>query len=200
MFEMLGAGSCHNLRAAKYSLGVPRQSAGLSTGPCNERSASMAKGWGMNILDMMQHWREQRDAIPTEKIKTLGLTDGAGTVRKEPALAESTLPDTGRTEPACVERAERRIDITGTAMLIGRHGKLGVEQASMQNVSTRGVRVISTSQWYADDTILVSLPDGHFTSAARVAYCDVLTQGQFAVGLEFVGSSKPLDLGALATQ
>jgi len=154
----------------------------------------------MNILNIVQQWREQRDAIPTEKIKILGLTGGMGSVREQSGPTSNSLPDAVSIEPFSVERVERRIAMAGTAMLIGTHGKLGVEQATMQNVSARGVRVISTSQWYADDTILVSLPVGHFTSAARVAYCDALTQGQFAVGLEFIGSSEPLDVGALASQ
>lgn len=85
-------------------------------------------------------------------------------------------------------------------MLIGRHGRLGVEQAMLQNVSSRGVRIISMSEWYADDTILVSLPVGHFTSAARVAYCKPLGRGQFAIGLEFVGANAPLDLSTLALE
>jgi hypothetical protein len=95
------------------------------------------------------------------------------------------------------ERAESRIDIKVTAMLVGRHGKLGVERAITENVSSRGVRVISTSEWYTDDIILVSLPAGHFTSAARVAYCDALAEGRFATGLEFAGSSEPLDVSTL---
>lgn len=99
-----------------------------------------------------------------------------------------------------VERGEQRVDMKLTAMLIGRHGKLGVEKAITENVSSRGVRVISTSEWYIDDTILVALPAGHFTSAARVAYCDALGQGRFVAGLEFVGSSEPLEISALATE
>lgn len=96
------------------------------------------------------------------------------------------------------ERIENRVDMQLTAMLIGTHGKLGVEKAFTQNVSPRGVRVISTSDWFIDDTILVSLPAGHFTSAARVAYCDALGQGRFGVGLEFVGSTEALEINALA--
>jgi hypothetical protein len=96
-----------------------------------------------------------------------------------------------------VERGENRVDMRLTAMLIGTHGKLGVEKAITENVSTRGVRVISTSEWFIDDTILVSLPAGHFTSAARVAYCDALGQGKFGTGLEFVGSSETLEINAL---
>jgi len=149
----------------------------------------------MNILDIVQRWQEQRDAIPTEKIKVLKLI--SSTVHRKALDVDAHLADRGSVKPLSVERAERRISVSGTAMLVGRHGRLGVERASMQNASTRGVRVISTSEWYEDDTILVALPAGHFASAARVAYCDVLEQGQFAVGLEFVGSDKPLDVSAL---
>jgi hypothetical protein len=163
--------------------------------PCVGRIQIDSQGAIMNILDMVQRWRDQRDAIPTEKIKVLRLVSDLSLVRREPTPAEN-LPDLGPIERLFVERTERRIDMPGIAMLIGTHGKLGVEQAAMQNVSVRGVRVISTSHWYADDTILVSLPVGHFTSAARVAYCDAVTQGRFAVGLEFVGN-EPLNLSVL---
>ena len=98
-----------------------------------------------------------------------------------------------------VARAENRADMKVTAMLIGRHGKLGVEKAITENVSSRGARVISTSQWLVDDTILVALPGFHFTAAARVAYCDPLGDGRFGTGLEFVGASEHLEITALAT-
>src|SRR5271156_6211241 len=98
-----------------------------------------------------------------------------------------------------VERAENRVDMKVTAMLVGRHDKLGVERAITENVSPRGVRVISTSEWMIDDPLLVALPSGHFTSVARVAYCDALGQGRFGTGLEFVGSSEPLEMRILAT-
>jgi hypothetical protein len=98
-----------------------------------------------------------------------------------------------------VERAENRVDLKVTAMLVGRHDKLGVERTITENVSPRGVRVISTSEWMIDDTILVALPAAHFTAVARVAYCDALGQGRFGTGLEFVGSSEPLEISLLAT-
>ena len=89
-----------------------------------------------------------------------------------------------------VERAENRVDMKVTAMLVGRHDKLGVERAITENISPRGLRVISTSEWMIDDTLLVALPAGHFTAVARVAYCDALGQGRFGTGLEFVGSER----------
>ena len=96
------------------------------------------------------------------------------------------------------ERAENRLGIKTTALLIGRHGKLGVEKAITENVSTRGVRVISTSEWDMHDTILVALPKAHFTSAARVTYCDPIGNGLFGTGLEFVGKDEQLEINALA--
>jgi len=97
------------------------------------------------------------------------------------------------------QRVENRLAMKTTALLIGRHGRLGVERAITENVSSRGVRVISTSEWYTDDTILVSLPAGHFTSAARVTYCDPMGQGQFVTGLEFVGK-EPLQVTAMTPE
>ncbi|MGH9744916.1 MAG: PilZ domain-containing protein [Candidatus Acidiferrales bacterium] len=97
------------------------------------------------------------------------------------------------------QRVENRMAMKTTALLIGRHGKLGVEKAITENVSARGVRVISATEWYTDDTILVSLPAGHFTTAARVTYCDPISKGQFVTGLEFVGK-EPLQLSTLAAE
>jgi hypothetical protein len=96
-----------------------------------------------------------------------------------------------------VERAENRAGTKLTAIFIGRHGELGVEKAVTGDISSRGARVISTSEYSIDDTILFSLPAGHFTSAARVVYCDALGQGGFGTGLEFVGSSEPLEISKM---
>jgi hypothetical protein len=98
-----------------------------------------------------------------------------------------------------VPRTENRMDMKVTALLIGRHGLLGVERAVTENVSSRGVRVISPIEWDVDDTILVSLPAGHYTSAARVAYCDASGNGRYVAGLEFVGSDVELQVSAIDT-
>jgi len=44
------------------------------------------------------------------------------------------------------QRVENRTAIKTTALLIGRHGKLGVERAITENVSPRGLRVVSSSE------------------------------------------------------
>lgn len=99
-----------------------------------------------------------------------------------------------------VERTEDRVSMKLTAMLVGRHGKLGVEKTITENVSSRGARVISTSEWYTDDLILVSLPAGRYTTAARVAYCDSLGEGRYAMGLEFAGQNGLLEMSTLAME
>jgi hypothetical protein len=96
-----------------------------------------------------------------------------------------------------VQRAEDRLQIKVTAMLVGRHGKLDIEKATTENASVHGVRVISASEWYPDDLILVSVPAAHFTAAARVAYCQPLDDGRFSVGLEFASDNDVLELAAL---
>src|SRR6202041_1423842 len=114
-------------------------------------------------------------------------------------LNSSVLEESSMKQQFILERAEIRVDMKVTAMLVGRHDKLGVERAITENVSPGGVRVISTSEWMIDDTILVALPAAHFTAVARVAYCDDLGQGRFGTGLEFVGSSEPLEMNLLVT-
>ena len=97
-----------------------------------------------------------------------------------------------------VERTVNRVQTRVTALLVGRQGKLGVEIGLTENVSSRGARVIMKSEWQCDDTILLALPGFRFSSAARVAYCDSLGDGQFGTGLEFTGPSEDLEMTALA--
>ena len=96
-------------------------------------------------------------------------------------------------------RVEDRIDMKVTALLVGRHDKMGVETGLTEDVSSRGARVIAASPWPEGETILIAIPGFHFTASARVAYCHPLEDGKFGVGLEFVVASEPLEMTALAT-
>lgn len=97
-----------------------------------------------------------------------------------------------------MRRTEDRVGMKVTALLVGGREKLGVETGLTENVSSRGVRVISTSEWTRNETVLVAVPGFHFTSAARVAYCDALGDGRFSTGLEFVAAGPHLEITALA--
>jgi hypothetical protein len=96
------------------------------------------------------------------------------------------------------QRAEDRIDMKVTALLVGNQDKLGVETGVTADVSSRGARVIAMSERALGETILVAIPGFHFTAAARVAYCEAMSDGRFGIGLEFVVGSEPLEMTALA--
>lgn len=94
------------------------------------------------------------------------------------------------------QRAEERLGMRTTAMLVGRHGLVGVERVMTENVSPRGTRVISSMEWVTDDVILISVPGAHYASAARVAYCDKLGEGRYVAGFEFMEDA-PLPVAML---
>ena len=98
-----------------------------------------------------------------------------------------------------VQRAEDRIDMKVTALLVGNQDRLGVETGVTADVSSRGARVIARSERALGETILIAIPGFHFTAAARVAHCQTLGDGRFGIGLEFVVGSEPLEMTALAT-
>jgi hypothetical protein len=92
------------------------------------------------------------------------------------------------------ERAQSRVTMKATALLIGRHARLGVETAITESLSSRNMGVISESEWYVDDTILVSLPAERCATAARVVRCEAIGGGLFRMALEFVGESEALQI------
>jgi len=99
------------------------------------------------------------------------------------------------TEPGnTAERAQDRTTMKTTAILIGRHARPGVETAITESLSSRDMGVISESEWYVDDTILVSLPAERYTTAARVVRCEAIGGGLFRMALEFVAESEALQL------
>jgi hypothetical protein len=98
------------------------------------------------------------------------------------------------------QRAEDRIDMRVTALLVGKHDKLGVETGETTDVSSRGARVVARSERPLGDTLLIAIPGFQFTAAARVAYCNLLDDGRFGIGLEFMIGSEPLEMAALAAE
>jgi hypothetical protein len=103
-----------------------------------------------------------------------------------------------RQQGCLVRRAEERIAMKVMALLVRRDGTLRVETGFTEDISSRGVRVVLTSKWTLDETIVVTLPGFHFTSVARVAYCDSLGAERFGIGLEFVRAAELLEITTLA--
>lgn len=62
----------------------------------------------------------------------------------------------------------------------------GTETTFTENVSPRGARVLSVRRWKIDDRLTITTLTGSFRSIARVAYCQLVPDAGFAVGLEFI--------------
>jgi hypothetical protein len=62
----------------------------------------------------------------------------------------------------------------------------GTEATFTENVSARGARVLSVRRWRTNDQLTISTLTGSFRATARVAYCHVIPEAGFAVGLEFL--------------
>jgi hypothetical protein len=62
----------------------------------------------------------------------------------------------------------------------------GTETTFTENVSARGARVWSVRRWKTDDRLTLTTLTGTFRSLARVAYCQMVPDTGFAVGLEFI--------------
>jgi hypothetical protein len=62
----------------------------------------------------------------------------------------------------------------------------GTESTFTENVSARGARVLSTRRWKTGDRLTIATLTGSFRAMARVAYCQLVPESGFAVGVEFV--------------
>jgi hypothetical protein len=62
----------------------------------------------------------------------------------------------------------------------------GTESTFTENVSARGARVLSTRRWKTGDQLTIATLTGSFRAMARVAYCQLVPESGFAVGVEFV--------------
>jgi hypothetical protein len=79
-------------------------------------------------------------------------------------------------------RTARTVSVELSAL----HWPPGQVQATTQNVSERGARVLTARRWYPGDRVgLSSLEDG-VTAQGRVVYCVRCEGGSFAIGLELV--------------
>ena len=60
------------------------------------------------------------------------------------------------------------------------------ETAIAQNVSARGMRVVTEHVWRPGDRVLLSSPESGIRTQARVVYCQRMENNRFAVGLELL--------------
>ncbi len=62
-----------------------------------------------------------------------------------------------------------------------------VESAITENACSIGVRILCKHAWRPSEHVLVEMPFGSSRSPARVVYCQSLRDGNFAIGLRFLG-------------
>jgi hypothetical protein len=83
-------------------------------------------------------------------------------------------------------RRETRIPMEVGVHITGHPALPGTEATFTENVSARGARVLSTRRWKINDRLTISMSAGSFRATARVAYCQLVPEAGFAVGLEFL--------------
>lgn len=82
-------------------------------------------------------------------------------------------------------RSEKRTPAELAVVLSRAHKKPFKERVVTENVSSHGLRVITKSMWLPGARILVSFAGENIDEQARVVYCQRITKGRFAVGIQF---------------
>lgn len=87
--------------------------------------------------------------------------------------------------PARTGRLEKRIHIEVPLRLLMLRNPGGIEKTITQNVSSHGVRVLTSRPLQPQERLVATTADGEIRMHARVVYCQGLPDGHFAVGLQF---------------
>ena len=85
-----------------------------------------------------------------------------------------------------IPRREPRMPMEIGVQITGHAAMPGTETTFTENVSQRGVRVLSDRRWKPNDRLTITTPAGSFHSIARVAYCHSVSEARFAIGLELI--------------
>lgn len=94
-----------------------------------------------------------------------------------------------------VPRREKRIPMEIGVHISGHAALPGTEETFTENVSARGVRVLTARRWKTNDRLTIATPGGSFHSIARVAYCQSISESEFAIGVELLEPSGTWVLG-----
>jgi hypothetical protein len=90
---------------------------------------------------------------------------------------------------AIARRLERRIPLSVRVDLCSLDVRHPTQEGLTENVSSHGVRVVSSNPWKRNERLnLWSLP-GDFRARARVVYCESLGHRSFAIGLQLLASA-----------
>lgn len=62
------------------------------------------------------------------------------------------------------------------------------QRASTENVSSLGLRVLTERPVERDERLIIRSLVGNQRTIARVVYCQLLSDGRFGVGMQFLGA------------
>jgi hypothetical protein len=93
---------------------------------------------------------------------------------------------TGVPKSVVAPRREARVPMEVGVQITGHPALPGTETTFTENVSSRGARVLSVRRWKPGDRLTIATLTGSFRAVARVAYCQLIPESGFAVGLEFL--------------
>ncbi|HUA00618.1 MAG TPA: PilZ domain-containing protein [Candidatus Aquilonibacter sp.] len=97
-----------------------------------------------------------------------------------------------------IPRRDKRIPMEIGIHIAGHPTIPGTEATFTENVSARGVRVLTARRWNINDRLTVTMPSGSFRATARVAYCHSVAESRFAVGLELIDPTGTWVLGGFS--
>lgn len=107
------------------------------------------------------------------------------TITQLPSISPQLL-SSGREPSMQWGRMERRTPIALVVHLATSSEPAARETAWIENISSRGARVISDRSWRISDRVLLSSLDyGVRSAAASVVYCQPHPEERFAIGLRF---------------
>ncbi|HZF14582.1 MAG TPA: PilZ domain-containing protein [Steroidobacteraceae bacterium] len=80
---------------------------------------------------------------------------------------------------------ERRVETSVSARLEAPAQNAVVEPVEIVNISVHGARVVTGSPCSVNEPVIITNLMGAFRMKARVVYCEGLTDGRCAIGLQF---------------
>lgn len=86
-------------------------------------------------------------------------------------------------------RLERRVRVAVLMEIFSLQDPAGAEQTTTENVCSLGIRVLLQRSKKPQERLMIHSLLGDVQTPARVVYCQRLSDGRFAVGLEFQGAT-----------
>jgi hypothetical protein len=84
-------------------------------------------------------------------------------------------------------RLEKRIRLTVPVEMSPLRDPSGTERTSTENVCSLGMRVLSRQPREQNERVMIRSLAGDLRTVERVVYCQRLSDGQFGIGMQFLG-------------